>query len=262
MKLQILFRSAAILLLTFFIHGCSSLGEPARPVVIATYTPVPITLDGKLDDIAWNRTPSYELVHSGGQFDFKPEKSLREFRKGVVEPGYVKVLWDERYLYIGFDLVDRDLEDHATSHQALLYQLADTAEVFLKPMNQTWYWEFYVTPNKYTASFFFPGRGLKGLATIFSKTPAVKGIRRSAFCKGTLNNCWDQDKRWTVELAIPRAEIGMQGEKLDPEVPWLIFFARYNFGRYLPWKETTAFPYQAKFDYHIHEDYARLKMVK
>ena len=262
MKLQILFRSAAILLLTFFIHGCSSLGKPERPVVIATYTPVAITLDGKLDDIAWHRTPSYELVHSGGQFDFKTEQSIREFRKGVVEPGRVKVLWDEKYLYIGFDLTDRDIQDHGKTDQTFLYQLADTAEVFLKPMNQTWYWEFYVTPNKYTASFFFPGRGLKGLTTLFTREPAIKGMRRATFCKGTVNNCWDRDKRWTAEIAIPRAEINMQGEKLDPEVPWLIFFARYNFGRYLPWKETSAFPYQAKFDYHIHEDYARLKMVK
>ena len=262
MKLQILFRSAAVLLLTFFIHGCSCFQEPGRPVVIATYTPVPIALDGRLDDIAWHRTPSYELVHSAGQFELKPEKSLREFRKGVIEPGRVKVLWDEKYLYVGFDFSDQDILDQGKADQTLLYQQSDTAEVFLKPMNQTWYWEMFVTPNNHSTSIFFPGRGWNELAAIVSKEPAVKGMRHAAFSKGTVNNPWDQDKRWTAEIAIPRAEINMKGEKLDPEVPWLIFFARCNFGRYLPWKENSAYPSLEKCDHHVHEDYARLKMVK
>ncbi len=239
--------------------GCvSSSGN--RPEVVASYTAKPVVLDGKLDEDAWMKTPAYSLLHAREQYaSFHPE-IRKKFRNGVIEPGKVRLLWDDKYLYIGFEFEDRDIVAEGNLDQKHQYLTGDVAEVFLKPLNKTWYWECYVTPNEYKTAFFFLGRGLLGLPSGFPEKPALSGMKVAAYCNGTLNNSWDKDKKWTAEMAIPREEVAKIGEKLNPETPWLVFFGRYNYGRYLPWKENSSFPQQEKTGYHIHEEYARLKM--
>lgn len=87
-------------------------------------------------------------------------------------------------------------------------------------------------------------------------------MKAAAKADGTVNNPWDKDKKWTAVIAIPIEEVNKAGEKLSPEVPWLIFFGRYNYGRYLPRQENSAFPEQEYTNYHVYEEYARLKMVR
>ena len=242
--------------------GCSGIGQGNRPEIVASYTRRPIVLDGKLDEVAWQKTPAYFLVHAREQYKNVHPETREFFRRGVVEPGKVKLLWDDKYLYIGFEFTDLDIVAEGMKDQEHHYRTGDVAEVFLKPLAKTWYWELYVTPRGHKTAFFFPGRGLLGLPSGFPEKPALHGMKAAAFCKGTLNNSWDKDKKWTAEMAIPRSEIGMAGEKLDPEVPWLIFFGRYNYGRYLNQQENSSYPQQAKIGYHVHEDYGRLKMEK
>lgn len=258
-----LIAAAAVSLLAVAQSACSTLNSDSRPEVIATYTRAPILLDGKLHEAAWHKTPVYELVRSDEQYkNALPEVQKFYSGKGTVEPGKVRVLWDEKYLYVGIEFNDSDLVAEGTEDQLHHYQMGDVAEVFLKPLNQTWYWELYVTPAGKKTSFFFPGRGLVGLPSGFSKKPALPGMKVAAVCKGTLNNSWDKDKKWFAEMAIPRKELGMVGERLDPGVPWTIFFGRYNFTRYLPWKENSNFPHTKPFNYHYCEKYATLKMIK
>ncbi|MBO4630491.1 MAG: carbohydrate-binding family 9-like protein [Lentisphaeria bacterium] len=233
-----------------------------RPEIVASYTRQPVALDGKLDEAAWQKTPAYFLVHAREQYtSFHPE-IRKKFRNGVIEPGKVRLLWDDKYLYIGFEFEDLDIVAEGTQDQNRHYRMGDVAEVFLKPQNKTWYWESYATPRGHKTVFFFLGRGLLGLPSGFPEKPALDGMKVAAFCYGTLNNSQDKDKKWTAEMAIPREEIAKIGEKLDPETPWLIFFGRYNYGIYLPWKENSSFPQQENGDYHIHEDYGMLKMKK
>ena len=72
----------------------------------------------------------------------------------------------------------------------------------------------------------------------------------------------EDDKKWFAEMAIPRKELDMVGERIEPGVPWTIFFGRYNFTRYLPWKENSCFPHIKPFNYHYYEKFATLKMIK
>ena len=258
-----LIAAAAASLLAVIQTACSTLNSDSRPEVIATYTRTPIQLDGKLHEAAWHKTPAYELVPSDEQYNKTPPEVQAFYRgKGTVEPGKVRVLWDDKYLYVGIEFNDSDLVAEGTEDQLHHYQMGDLAEVFLKPLNQTWYWELYVTPAGYKTSFFFPGRGVVGLPSSFSKTPALPGMKVAAVCKGTLNNSWDKDKKWFAEMAIPRKELDMVGERIEPGVPWTIFFGRYNFTRYLPWKENSCFPHIKPFNFHYYEKFAMLKMVK
>ncbi|OQA87672.1 MAG: hypothetical protein BWY31_00615 [Lentisphaerae bacterium ADurb.Bin242] len=241
--------------------GCCS--SECRPEIVATYTKTPVALDGKLSDPMWQKTPAYELMHSRTAWDKSPSAVRKFFANGVAEPGKVRLLWDDKYLYIGIEFTDSDVVAEAPEDQQHHYLKGDVAEVFLKPMNQTWYWELYATPTGNKTAFFFPGRGVLGLPSGFpEKTLALKNLKTAAAFDGTLNNSWDRDKKWTAEMAVPIAEVGMIGEKLTPEIPWLIFFGRYNYSRYLPVRENSSFPQQESGNYHFYEDYGLLKLVK
>ena len=255
--------AAGTLSLVLLLNACSIWnGEGGRAEVTATYVSGPVTLDGKLDEPAWYKTPAYSLTHAKQQFKNYTPYLQKYFSKGVIEPGKVRVLWNEKYLFVGFEFTDADIVAEGETDQLHQYTMGDVAELFLKPEKQTWYWECYVTPKSNKTSFFFPSRGMIGLPSVFSKTAALKGMKAAAHVKGSLNNSWDGDRKWTAEIAIPREEVGRAGEKLAPEVPWLIFFGRYNYGRNLEFRDLSAYPEQNKMDYHTYEEYARLKMVK
>lgn len=262
MKLKNLLYSSGTALLALGLNACSTLVSDNRAEAVASYISHPIQLDGKLDDPAWYKTPAYPLVHADEQFSRAIPEIRRFFRNGVVEPGKVRLLWNDKYLYVGLELTDKDIIAESPSEQASLYVRGDAVEVFLKPADQTWYWELYVSPRGQKTSYFYPGRGLLGLPSTNSPVPALKGMIATANFKGTLNNSWDKDKKWTAVIAIPLGELAMVGRKLDMKTPWLILVGRYNYGRYLAWCENSAFPRQPKLNYHAHADYARLKLVK
>ncbi len=234
----------------------------SRPEIVATFTNTPVVMDGKLSDPMWQKTPVYELRHSRTMWDKSHPEIQKFFAKGVVESGKVRLLWDKDYLYVGFEFTDSDVISEAQVDQQHHYLKGDVAEVFLKPVNQTWYWELYVNPTGNKTAFFFPGRGLLGLPSGFPEKIPLKNMKTAASYEGTLNNSWDRDTKWTAEMAIPIAEVGLIGEKLTPEIPWLIFFGRYNYSRYLPVKENASYPEQENCNYHALEDYGLLKLVK
>jgi len=262
MNLHKISISAGTIALILLLNACSTWCGQDRPEVTATYVAGKVTLDGKLDEPAWYKTPAYSLTHARKQFRNSIPPAQKYFSKGVIEEGKVRLLWNEKYLFVGFEFTDADVIAEGETDQLHHYSLGDVAELFLKPENQTWYWECYVTPKGKKTAWFFPSRGMMGLPSSLSKTIALKGLKVAAYTKGSVNNPWDQDRKWTAEMAIPREEVEHAGEKFAPEVPWLIFFGRYNYGRNLQWRDISAYPEQERLDFHTHEDYARLKMVK
>ena len=238
--------------------ACCGIGQPSRTEITAVYTPASIELDGRLDEPQWKTAPEYSFIRAIKQLE-KKEPGLKN---GIVEPGKVRLLWDDRYLYIGFEFTDMDIVAESDKDQEFHFRSGDTVEIFLKPLNRTWYWECYVTPKGCKTSFFYPGRGRLGLPGCTSARPALPGMKAAASVKGTLNYPWDKDVKWTAEAAIPLSELSIRGEDLQPGAAWLIFFGRYNYGRYLSRPENSSFPQQIPVAYHDHEDYGSLKMIK
>lgn len=253
-KYVFLMPAAAAALLLFTQTACFSSGNG----IVAKHTAAKPAMNGVLDDPVWYKTPAYTLVHGENQFRNKPSEVRKFFRRGVVEPGKVKVLWDEQYLYFGFEFTDRDLVSESEKDQDRQDRKGDAVSVFLKPLNHSWYWEFQVSPKGNQSVFFYPGRGLCKLPSCRPAKPAFTGIKTAAACKGTLNNFWDKDKKWTAEIAIPRSELERAGEPLDPGIPWLVFIKRVNFGRELPVKEYSVFPSAPVTDFHAYENFGRL----
>ena len=104
----------------------------------ARYTKEPIKVDGILNDQAWKTATAYHLSLS--------QDRLAKGNK-LAEPGEVRLVWDDKYLYAGIKFYDSDIVAKGKEDQMHHYKLGDLVELFLKPEDQTWYWELHATPR-------------------------------------------------------------------------------------------------------------------
>lgn len=242
-------------------HGKCRSGEDA-PEIKAVYTAKPVVLDGNLDEDAWKNAPSYVLVFSRRNLENAHPDIKKFFKDGVTDPGAFKLLWDDKYLYIGIRFVDKDIVAEGEEDQQCHSAMGDLAEIFLKPVNDTYYWELHATPRNKKTAFFFLERGHKWLPSSQPKEIPLKKMATAAKLKGTLNSSFDKDECWSAEIAIPIDEINARGIKLAPGVPWKILLARYNYSRYVPEIERTAYPELEYTNFHANEEYGNLVLVK
>jgi len=235
--------------------GCAVLGpkeevDPPLPRMTAVYTSEPVKIDGNLDDPAWQTARVYPLCISQDKV---------ELEKVLAEPGEARVAWDDKYLYVGVRFHDSDIAAEGEEDQLHHYKMGDLVELFLKPENSTWYWELYATPRGKRTSFWFPGRGRLGLESGFQYSC---GLRVAARCEGTLNNWKDRDTACTAEMAMPLTDLTAHGDRFCPGAEWRILVSRYNYSRYLPWKELSMTPQLSRSSYHLYEEYAVLELVR
>ncbi|MCM8829613.1 MAG: carbohydrate-binding family 9-like protein [Candidatus Omnitrophica bacterium] len=222
----------------------------AEPVpLVAIYSETPVVVDGKLEDPVWSYTPVYNL-----------SLSKEEEAKGTIfqEKGEVRAAWDKNYLYIGIKFYDSDIVQEETEDQKHFYRTGDLVEIFLKPEESTWYWEIYGTPNSKKTVFWFPGRGRIGLPSGFEPEVELKDMLIGVQIKGTLNKWEDRDDYWTLEIAIPTRELTRYGDTFGPGSEWRVLIARYNYSRYLSWKELSMYPKISLTNYHLIEEYGKL----
>ena len=233
--------------------GCASLWKPEKvpPVMTARFTAVPVQIDGVLDDAAWKNAVVYPLQLSAADVEVEG--------KALEEAGEVRIAWDDTFFYLGVKFTDSDIVAEGQEDQLHHYLMGDLAELFLKPANQTWYWEMYVTPMGKKTTLWFPGRGRLGLK---SSEDNPGGLRVAAQSQGSCNQWEDRDTSWTGEMAVPLADLTRGGQPFGVGAQWTILVSRYNYSRYLPWKELSMTPQLSKTNYHLLEDYAILNLVK
>jgi Carbohydrate family 9 binding domain-like len=242
MKLTIAFLSLAI-----FVTGCNfcSLGTSSNQYKVH-YTKTPIKIDGKLDEAAWKKAKPLD-------FRALPKSSC-------TEKGMVKMLWDDKYVYVSGVLHDTDIVQEATENWLHHYQTGDLMEVFLKPGGKRHYWEIYSTPNNLKTSFFFLSGGRARLSGCFDYK--ISGLQVASISEGTFNNEKDIDTLWTTEIAIPRKELEKDGGKIAPGEVWTFLIGRYNYSIHLDKKELTTSGYPASGSFHDFRSWNHLKFVK
>lgn len=222
---------------------------PEPPTFEAVHADEPIRVDGRLDERTWHRAVTYPLLlPCTRQHDGAPP----------VQPATVRLAWDEQYVYAAFECQDSDIVAAGDADQLLQHTLGDVVELFLKPADKTWYWEFHVTPRSRKTVFFYPGGGRKGLP---SNLTYDCGLLAAATLDGTLNNWRDRDRRWTAELAVPIADLTAQGERFSPETEWRVLAARYNYARHLPHRELSSAPELLRTNFHNLDHYAKLQLL-
>lgn len=151
----------------------------------------PITLDGKLDGKL--DEPAWQTASDMGPLHFT------WWKQGKKKRTVVKMLWDDKNLYIGHVCEDEHITARYTKHD--------------DPVPKDDCFEVMIAPDPQRPNFYFNiewnvlGAYVDGHRAHGPKKPSVKwdatGIRIAGSYAGTLNEDSDTDRSWTCEVAIP-----------------------------------------------------------
>jgi hypothetical protein len=195
----------------------------ARPPAIhprgymAYRAPSPITLDGRLDDAAWKDAAwSDTFIDIEGDARPRPRFDTR-----------VKMLWDTAYFYVGVDMREPHLWATLTEHDSVIFRDHDF-EIFIDPDGDNHeYYELEINALGTTWDLLLPkpyrddGKAVNGWE--------IAGLKSAVHLDGTLNNSRDEDRGWSVELALPWRALGELARRPSPPVDgdqWRVNFSR------------------------------------
>ena len=163
---------------------------------VCRYTNERIQIDGRLDEPVWSMAkPSEWFVDIRGSAGPEPRYRTR-----------MRMLWDERYLYIAAELQEPHVRATLTQRDSIVFKDNDF-EVFLDPNGDARnYYEIEI--NAWNTIF-----DLLLVRSYRNNGPALhdwnlSGLMSAVFVDGTINDPSDIDGGWTVEMALPWAALG------------------------------------------------------
>ena len=151
----------------------------------------PPVIDGTLDDPAWLAAAWTEpFIDIRGTAWPEPAWTTR-----------AKIAWDDAHLYIAAELEEPHLWATLADRDAILYREHDF-EVFIDPDGDALdYYELEINTLGTEFDLFLPRPyNRKGKANVGWD---MVGLRTAVALDGTLNDPSDEDRGWTVEIAIP-----------------------------------------------------------
>jgi len=154
----------------------------------------PPQIDGKLDDQAWKHAAAWE-----GAYPFNKTEPTGQ-------PTAWRMLWDDKYLYFAFDCPDPDIVAPDRKRDDNVYS-DDCVEMFILPdFRFRTYWEIVIAPN---GSLFdsVECKNMHKWGCNLDPAQDVSGLKHAQTIRGTLNNSDDTDQGYTVEVAVPFAEL-------------------------------------------------------
>jgi len=166
----------------------------------------PPTMDGKLNEPDWRKArPSKALGTPDGR-SLAP-RHLTQFR----------MMWDDTNLYVGASCRDDDIYNDKTGRDASLWE-QDVVEIYLDPGSDGKdYIELQVSPAEQIFDAVFATHRTPKWEEA-AKALTLKGLVAKVDLDGTLNQRADTsaDRRWSVEVQIPWAELpGVDGPPAD-----------------------------------------------
>lgn len=186
--------------------------QPTAPRYEVARAASPITIDGRLDEAAWDAaSPPLTL-----QF-------LWEAQTGTKQATFARVIWDADALYIGYEAEDADITAQFLNRDDPTYR-DDAVEVFINPdpAQEVVYYGFEWNARGVMYDYLnYNSR------TLFKRYDAT-GVEVATVLRGTLNDRSDTDRGWTLEAAIPWANF----EELSRRPPVAGAVWRANFNRW------------------------------
>jgi hypothetical protein len=181
-----------------------------------TRATTPIRIDGRLDDDAWrNAAWTSDFVDIQGGDHPAPRFRTR-----------VKMLWDDRYLYIASELEEPHVWATLTQHDSVIFHDNDF-EVFLNPSGDGRnYFEFEINALNTGWDLFLDKPYNEGGKA--DNSWEIPGLLTAVHVDGTLNDPRDRDRGWTVEIAFPWSAFAARAPVKRPAAgdEWRINFSR------------------------------------
>jgi hypothetical protein len=240
---------AFMLLLTIIIWAAptDNMGQKEQEPYICNFTDEAIVIDGKLDEDAWQEA---------GVLTFTVPLSLTK----PISHTKGKMLWDDKYLYVGFMAVDQDLMSSFTVHDSPTFK-EDVLETFLMPDPETeGYFNFEINALGTVCEEMRPPLK-KGEAP---RKYNCTGLKVKVSLDGTLNNNKDKDKGWSMEVAFPFAELPLlKGNTPKAGDTWKFHLSRYDYSKYLPDSpELSSTALLTRVNFHYPADWQTLIFQK
>jgi len=158
---------------------------------VVQHTSEVLKIDGNLEENAW-RKAAWTTNFMDIEGEQKPLPTLQT---------QVKMLWDDSTLFIAAKMQEPQVWATQMHHDDIIFKDNDF-EVFIDPNNSTHqYFEIEVNALNKIFDLFLPKPYRNGGDALISWDLA--GLKSAVQIEGTLNHPQDQDKGWTVEMAIP-----------------------------------------------------------
>ena len=211
-------------------------------------TATPIKIDGRLDDAAWQRASwTSDFVDIQGAGHPTPRFRTR-----------VKMLYDDKYLYIAAELEEPDVKAKITEHDAVIFKDNDF-EVFVKPLPATEsYYEFEMNAlNTGWDLFLNKPYNQQGKP---DNSWDIEGLKTAVAVQGTLNKSDDKDKGWTLEIAYPLSAFESRQHVPQPQAgsEWRINFSRVEWKPGNPVEDNWVWSPQGVVNMHVPERWGYL----
>jgi len=175
--------------LLFGSQGAFCQAEPQRPRYEVRRFAAPVTIDGQVNADEWSQaSPAVEFIFPW------------ETQTGAKQKTRARLLWDDTNLYVAYEVEDTDITAQFTERDAAVYR-DDTVEIFLnvRPTQTVGYYGIEINVRGAMFDYFCVD------AQYFIKRFQIEGIEMGIKIDGTLNQREDQDRGWSMELAIPWA---------------------------------------------------------
>lgn len=186
----------------------------AQPVYDCRRTPQPPTIDGRLNDKAWNRANTIDkLVDIVGKDTPTPRQQTS-----------IRMLYDDQYLYVGATLQEDYLRASVTKRDDIVWRDNDF-EVFLNPYGDgKMYYELEINALGTLLDLLMDRPYCQGGS--FYTGWNCPGLQYAVHYDGSLNDSSDVDQGWSVEMAIPFAALQKGGDSPLNHKVWRMNFSR------------------------------------
>jgi hypothetical protein len=166
-------------------------------------------------------------------------------------PGFVRIGWRENSLLVFAELIDVDIFNAATSLNQRAWEMGDTFEIFLQPVDYPMYFEFQVTPNNHRVQLQFANIGdVENIRKSGSVEPAL--MYNEAFRSRTWIN--HNVKCWYVYAEIEAEKLGDQAGPLQGR-QWRFSFGRYDYTRNRSEPIISSTSLHAEPDFHRQQEW-------
>jgi hypothetical protein len=204
-------------------------------------TTTPIVIDGMLDDPAWSKAPwTSNFVDIEGAARPKPRFRTR-----------VKMLWDDKYLYIAAELEEPNVTATLLKHDSVIFKDNDF-EVFIKPLPATEsYYEFEMNAfNTGWDLFLNKPYNQNGKP---DNSWDIAGLKTAVAIQGTINHPNDTDHGWTLEIAYPLTAFNSRQTVAPPQAgtTWRINFSRVEWKPGNPKEDNWVWSPQGVINMHV-----------
>jgi hypothetical protein len=193
------------------------MSQPQPKGYVCYRAPEPIILDGDLEKPVWQAAAwTDDFVDIQGESMPAPRFRTR-----------ARLLWDDRFLYIGAELEEPHVWGTLTERDSVIFYDNDF-EVFIDPDGDNHdYYEIEINALNTVWDLRLPKPYRDGGPALNEWD--IPGLQTAVKVHGTLNDPQDRDRGWTIEMACPWAALGEYARCPAPPKEgdqWRINFSR------------------------------------